>query len=116
MNKYLITHLAGTHTYELMYMHTHARTHPHTHTHTEFYDLSQCHASTDSIRGEPLFFLFVVGGFIFNSPSLPLHAHAHAQTHRFFVCVQGRCRVWSSEDGEIIQFLPITYETQFLSE
>lgn len=50
----------------------------HTHTHISVCDLSQCHASTDSIRGEPLFFSYLWFYFFRFSFSLS-HAHNLSQ-------------------------------------
>lgn len=48
----------------------------HTDTHITVSDLSQCHASTDSIRGEPLFFSYLLFYFPIRSSS-----DTHTQTH-----------------------------------
>ena len=68
-----------THTHTHTHTDTHTQTHTHTHTHhITVCDLSQCHASTDSIRGEPLFFSYL----LFYFPILSLfRAHTHTHTH-----------------------------------
>lgn len=47
----------------------------HTHTHISVCDLSQCHASTDSIRGEPLFFVFFLSVVLFFDSPFLSHMH-----------------------------------------
>ena len=57
----------------LLFCQTWQCTHTHVHTHSTISDLSQCHASTDSIRGEPLFFPPYL---LFYFP-IPTYTHVH---------------------------------------
>lgn len=69
----------------------------HVHTHTVISDLSQCHASADSIRREPLFFFFSISSFIFScsnshtfasqfqSNSFSFNIHTHSGINRVIV-------------------------------
>lgn len=59
--------------------HIQTRAHTHARTHITVCDLSQCHASTDSIRGEPLFFFLSV--VLFSYSFSQTHAHTHSCTH-----------------------------------
>lgn len=73
----------------------------HTHTHTTVSDLSQCHASTDSIRVEPLFFFFFLSVVLFSSLSSLSFPTIHTTYTHFSLSWSQITLVWMVPQVEV---------------